>query len=50
MSRFDLNLVQTVLELICNRYHHLNHNAIFGGGYRSRAVAIMERLNKKYGK
>ncbi|KFY73117.1 hypothetical protein V499_06761 [Pseudogymnoascus sp. VKM F-103] len=31
-------------------YHHLNHNAIFGGGYRSRALAIMERLNKKYGK
>ncbi|KFY24000.1 hypothetical protein V493_05500 [Pseudogymnoascus sp. VKM F-4281 (FW-2241)] len=31
-------------------YHHLNHFAIFGGGYRSRAVAIMEKFNRKYGK
>ncbi|KFY07307.1 hypothetical protein V492_07263 [Pseudogymnoascus sp. VKM F-4246] len=31
-------------------YHHLNHYAIFGAGYKSRAVAIMERLCKKYGK
>ncbi|RAL11407.1 putative fructosamine-3-kinase [Aspergillus homomorphus CBS 101889] len=30
-------------------YHHLNHHAIFGAGYRSGAVAIMERLLKKYG-
>jgi hypothetical protein len=32
-----------------NRYHHLNHYAIFGGGYRGGAVSIMKRLIKKYG-
>lgn len=31
------------------RYHHLNHHAIFGGGYRSGAVSIMEKLIRKYG-
>ncbi|KAL2007663.1 hypothetical protein VTN00DRAFT_7645 [Thermoascus crustaceus] len=30
-------------------YHHLNHHAIFGGGYRSGAVSIMQRLIRKYG-
>lgn len=30
-------------------YHHLNHHALFGGGYRSGAVATMEKLIKKYG-
>lgn len=30
-------------------YHHLNHHALFGGGYRSGAVSIMERLISKYG-
>ncbi|PYH83903.1 hypothetical protein BO82DRAFT_305249 [Aspergillus uvarum CBS 121591] len=30
-------------------YHHLNHHAIFGAGYRSGAVSIMEKLLKKYG-
>ena len=25
-------------------YHHLNHWAIFGGGYRGGAVGIMRRL------
>ncbi|PYH90832.1 Ketosamine-3-kinase [Aspergillus ellipticus CBS 707.79] len=30
-------------------YHHLNHHAIFGAGYKSGAVAIMEKLLKKYG-
>jgi hypothetical protein len=33
----------------CCRYHHLNHHAIFGAGYRSGAVSIMQRLIKKYG-
>lgn len=42
-------LVQTALGLTCNRYHHLNHYTIFGAGYKSRAVAIMEKLNKKHG-
>lgn len=32
------------------RYHHLNHYAIFGGGYRGGAVRIMENLIAKYGK
>lgn len=32
-----------------NRYHHLNHYAIFGGGYRGGAVRIMEGLIAKYG-
>jgi len=31
-------------------YHHLNHYAMFGGGYRSGAVSIMMALIKKYGK
>ncbi|KAI5918793.1 fructosamine kinase [Camillea tinctor] len=30
-------------------YHHLNHWAIFGGGYRSGAMSIMRKLNAKYG-
>ena len=31
-------------------YHHLNHHALFGGGYRSGAVRIMQNLIRKYGK
>ncbi|KAF1810944.1 phosphotransferase enzyme family protein [Eremomyces bilateralis CBS 781.70] len=31
-------------------YHHLNHNALFGGSYRSGAVSIMKKLLRKYGK
>ncbi|KAF1983848.1 Ketosamine-3-kinase [Aulographum hederae CBS 113979] len=31
-------------------YHHLNHYALFGGGYRGGAVGIMRRLVGKYGK
>jgi len=30
-------------------YHHLNHHALFGGGYRSGAMSIMKRLISKYG-
>ncbi|KAF2192529.1 Ketosamine-3-kinase [Zopfia rhizophila CBS 207.26] len=30
-------------------YHHLNHYALFGGGYRSGAVSIMKSLIRKYG-
>ena len=30
-------------------YHHLNHHALFGGGYRGGAVSIMRRLLDKYG-
>ncbi|PNS19627.1 Mediator of RNA polymerase II transcription subunit 19 [Sphaceloma murrayae] len=30
-------------------YHHLNHYALFGGGYKSSAVGIMKRLLSKYG-
>lgn len=30
-------------------YHHLNHHALFGGGYRSGAVGIMRKLIGKYG-
>lgn len=29
-------------------YHHLNHWAIFGGGYRSGAMGILTSLCKKY--
>ncbi|KAJ5169024.1 uncharacterized protein N7482_004618 [Penicillium canariense] len=29
-------------------YHHLNHHAIFGGGYRSGAMSIMNKLVRKY--
>ncbi|TID16948.1 gb [Venturia nashicola] len=29
-------------------YHHLNHHALFGGGYRSGAVNIMQKLISKY--
>ncbi|OAA46219.1 phosphotransferase enzyme family protein [Metarhizium rileyi] len=31
-------------------YHHLNHFAIFGGGYRGGAMSIMRKLIAKYGK
>lgn len=31
-------------------YHHLNHHALFGGGYRGGAVSIMRDLIKKYGR
>jgi protein-ribulosamine 3-kinase len=31
-------------------YHHLNHHAMFGGGYRGGAVRIMSKLIQKYGK
>jgi fructosamine-3-kinase len=30
-------------------YHHLNHHALFGGGYRSGALRIMKDLIAKYG-
>jgi len=30
-------------------YHHLNHHAMFGGGYKGGAVGIMKSLLKKYG-
>lgn len=30
-------------------YHHLNHHALFGGGYRGGAVSIMNKLISKYG-
>ncbi|KAK0651169.1 Fructosamine/Ketosamine-3-kinase [Cercophora newfieldiana] len=30
-------------------YHHLNHFALFGGGYRSGAMSIMRKLVAKYG-
>ncbi|KAF2146322.1 uncharacterized protein K452DRAFT_324291 [Aplosporella prunicola CBS 121167] len=30
-------------------YHHLNHHALFGGGYRSGATSIMKSLVRKYG-
>ncbi|EMC97753.1 hypothetical protein BAUCODRAFT_31752 [Baudoinia panamericana UAMH 10762] len=30
-------------------YHHLNHHALFGGGYRSGAMSIMRNLISKYG-
>ncbi|CAD0109833.1 unnamed protein product [Aureobasidium uvarum] len=31
-------------------YHHLNHHAMFGGGYKGGAVSIMSKLIEKYGK
>jgi protein-ribulosamine 3-kinase len=30
-------------------YHHLNHQAIFGGGYKSGAMSLLRGLLKKYG-
>jgi len=30
-------------------YHHLNHHALFGGGYRSGAVSMMKDLVRRYG-
>ncbi|EPE03766.1 fructosamine kinase [Ophiostoma piceae UAMH 11346] len=30
-------------------YHHLNHYALFGQGYRSGAMSIMSKLLQKYG-
>ncbi|KAI6354595.1 hypothetical protein MCOR25_008539 [Pyricularia grisea] len=29
-------------------YHHLNHFALFGGGYRGGAMSIMKKLSSKY--
>ncbi len=29
-------------------YHHLNHYAIFGGGYKGGASTIMRDLHRKY--
>ena len=37
------------MRLMANRYHHLNHYSIFGGGYKGGAVSIMESLIEKYG-
>ncbi|CEJ54626.1 hypothetical protein PMG11_00928 [Penicillium brasilianum] len=34
--------------LLYELYHHLNHHAIFGGGYRSGAMSIMQKLLRKY--
>ena len=31
-------------------YHHLNHYALFGGGYKTGAANIMKRLIARYGK
>ena len=31
------------------RYHHLNHYCIFGGGYKGGAERIMDNLLSKYG-
>ncbi|KAJ5562221.1 hypothetical protein N7461_000982 [Penicillium sp. DV-2018c] len=31
-------------------YHHLNHHAIFGGGYKSGAMSIMGKLIRRYGR
>ena len=31
-------------------YHHLNHWAIFGGGYRAGAINILRSLSQKYGR
>jgi len=36
--------------VVSNRYHHLNHYALFGGSYKSGAVVIMRELIGKYGK
>ena len=30
-------------------YHHLNHFAMFGGGYRGGAVSMIKTLLQKYG-
>lgn len=35
--------------MIMSRYHHLNHHAMFGRGYKDAAMRIMERLIQKYG-
>lgn len=37
-------------NLIGDRYHHLNHYAMFGGGYKGGAMSLMRRLLGKYGK
>lgn len=31
-----------------DRYHHLNHYALFGGGYQGGAMSIMKTLIAKY--
>lgn len=34
---------------LCRSYHHLNHYAMFGGGYRIGAMSIIKKLIAKYG-
>ncbi|KAF2436674.1 Ketosamine-3-kinase [Tothia fuscella] len=34
--------------LLYELYHHLNHHALFGGGYRSGAISIMRKLLRTY--
>lgn len=36
------------LLTLTGRYHHLNHYALFGGGYRGGAMSIMRTLTSKY--
>ncbi|KAA8573687.1 hypothetical protein EYC84_005261 [Monilinia fructicola] len=36
--------------LLYELYHHLNHYAMFGGGYKWGAMSIMKKLLKKYGR
>ncbi|KAJ8071076.1 hypothetical protein OCU04_001421 [Sclerotinia nivalis] len=36
--------------LLYELYHHLNHYAMFGGGYKGGAVSILRKLLKKYRK
>ncbi|KAK3944462.1 fructosamine kinase [Diplogelasinospora grovesii] len=35
--------------LLYELYHHLNHFAMFGGGYKSGAMSIIKKLISKYG-
>lgn len=37
-----------VMLTMLDRYHHLNHYALFGGGYRGGAMSIMKKLIAKY--
>ena len=46
---FCSSLCRITAQTDRDRYHQLNHHALFGGGYRSGAVSLMKKLIRKYG-
>lgn len=49
LIRYPRKFDTSAADFAHSRYHHLNHWALFGGGYRSGAMSIMKKLHSKYG-